>query len=387
MYQEAILKLVRPVERGRPDRTVEEEEDYDEYMKKHLERVRQHSFRFGRARWTSSTNSNSRDIRTEDNQTRDEQDAPDHSGGLLRGVEDETTPSLVEETDRNREASMEVDPGEGTSRQLESAQTNVSEYGTLNSEVLPSTSSGTSSVPMHHSVEHNYASSSKETQQLATDQKPIAQEGSSFLSPVQKKTVKGNFTYNKEHQLPTHEDSLSTASRDQGESSHTLSDEQNRIQTRSSPPKQRSLSTASAEARQESAEGVGNVSVSQSEPPVQREEHQVNIIDVDESSQDGQNMMSSLIYSLGLTEEETKRCISMWHNRTIIPQLDVAHFSSEVARRRQLYEEENENYEHQNTMRALSQLARVSIANVYVQCILYGDKFLLIFHCIYSHFA
>lgn len=37
-----------------------------------------------------------------------------------------------------------------------------------------------------------------------------------------------------------------------------------------------------------------------------------------------QNMLSSIVYSLGLTEEEARDAISMWHSRTIIPQLDSA---------------------------------------------------------------
>lgn len=77
------------------------------------------------------------------------------------------------------------------------------------------------------------------------------------------------------------------------------------------------------------------------------EEAQVNIMDVDEGSQESQNMLSSLVYSLGLTEHETKLAISLWHNRTIIPQLDAAEISAELAKRRQLYQEEEENFEEQ----------------------------------------
>ena len=80
------------------------------------------------------------------------------------------------------------------------------------------------------------------------------------------------------------------------------------------------------------------------------EEVQVNIMDVDEGSQDSQssqNMLSSLVYSLGLTEHETKQAISLWHNRTIIPQLDLADVSAELLKRRQLYWEEEQNYEEQ----------------------------------------
>ena len=76
----------------------------------------------------------------------------------------------------------------------------------------------------------------------------------------------------------------------------------------------------------------------------------VNVVDV-ENSQDGQNiqnMLSSLVYSLGLNEMETKRIISLWHNRTIVPPLDPAHLSQELARRDHLYWKEHENFELQS---------------------------------------
>ena len=87
-----------------------------------------------------------------------------------------------------------------------------------------------------------------------------------------------------------------------------------------------------------------------------RDEGQVNIMDVDESSQDSQNMLSSLVYSLGLTEHETKQAISLWHNRTIIPQLDPADIGAELAKRRQLYREEQENFEEQSRKAELLEL-------------------------------
>ena len=86
------------------------------------------------------------------------------------------------------------------------------------------------------------------------------------------------------------------------------------------------------------------------------EEGQVNIMDVEEGSQDSQNMLSSLVYSLGLTEHETKQAISLWHNRTIIPQLDSADLSAELAKRRQLYQEEQENFEEQSRKAELLEL-------------------------------
>lgn len=72
---------------------------------------------------------------------------------------------------------------------------------------------------------------------------------------------------------------------------------------------------------------------------------------VEEGSQDGQNiqnMLSSLVYSLGLNEVETKQVISLWHNRVVIPPLDSAFLSAELAKREQFFREEHENFELQN---------------------------------------
>lgn len=386
MYQEAILKLVRPVEQARQERTIEEEEDYDEYMKKHLARVKQHSFRFGRARWTSTTNSNSRDIRTEDNQQvgGGRVTSPHSSGDLLvAAVEDRSqeAATALEETNGRCEETMEVDGGVGMSEKLGSLRRGASESGpssvAVEDDQLPSAGGDTNNFQnlslQHHSIEHSYASSSAGAQPT-TSERPIAPEGSSFLSPVQKKSMVCTTAAmdetvhepNSLHQghLTTHEEngnsSLNFNPRESGgEGSSSMSEEHNRIQTRSSIQRQ-VLNGIAAAAGQESNENAESSSQDEQQQ-VQREEQQVNIVDVDETSQDSQNMMSSLIYSLGLTEDETKRCISMWHNRTIVPQLDSAHLSSELARRWQLYNEENENYEIQNNRRALSQVAIVSV--------------------------
>ena len=98
-----------------------------------------------------------------------------------------------------------------------------------------------------------------------------------------------------------------------------------------------------------------------------REAVEGDIVDVEEGSQEGQNiqnMLSSLVYSLGLNEAETKRIISFWHNRTIIPPLDPAQLSSELARREQLFQEEHDDFELQNK-RALVRCEPVRIKTFY----------------------
>jgi hypothetical protein len=108
--------------------------------------------------------------------------------------------------------------------------------------------------------------------------------------------------------------------------------------------------------QQEQAEGQSLALLAAQRGNIRDEDGQVNIMDVDEGSQDSQNMLSSLVYSLGMTEHETKQAISLWHNRTIIPQLDPADFTAELAKRRQLYREEQENFEEQSRKAELLEL-------------------------------
>ena len=55
------------------------------------------------------------------------------------------------------------------------------------------------------------------------------------------------------------------------------------------------------------------------------------MVDVMEEGEDGreerdkiQNMLSSIVYSLGFTEEEIRIAITNWHRRYILPVLDSA---------------------------------------------------------------
>lgn len=88
---------------------------------------------------------------------------------------------------------------------------------------------------------------------------------------------------------------------------------------------------------------------------------EVEMVDVEngqEDSQDGQNvqnMLSSLVYSLGLNELETKQIISLWHNRTVVPPLDPAHLSRELDKRNQLFVEEHRHFELQSRKALLRQ--------------------------------
>ena len=87
-------------------------------------------------------------------------------------------------------------------------------------------------------------------------------------------------------------------------------------------------------------------------PTVDEEEPVVNVTDDDGT--DVRNMLFSLVGSLGLGEAEQKQAISLWHNRVIVPSLDIATLSSEEARRRELYQEEERRWWEENSRISLT---------------------------------
>ena len=82
--------------------------------------------------------------------------------------------------------------------------------------------------------------------------------------------------------------------------------------------------------------------------PAQGEGEQLlNVVDMQESYA-GQNMQLSLVYSLGLSEAESKHMISLWQDRTIIPPLEPSRLGAEMVKREQLFREEQELFELQS---------------------------------------
>lgn len=57
-------------------------------------------------------------------------------------------------------------------------------------------------------------------------------------------------------------------------------------------------------------------------PPPAPEEPNVDVMSQEGGGQSVQNMLSSIIYSLGLSEAEEQQFLSHWHNRTIVPMLE-----------------------------------------------------------------
>ena len=57
--------------------------------------------------------------------------------------------------------------------------------------------------------------------------------------------------------------------------------------------------------------------------PVRAMADEVDVIKEEEGdSENILNMLSSIVYSLGLTQEEVQQAISYWHSKMIVPQMD-----------------------------------------------------------------
>ena len=59
-------------------------------------------------------------------------------------------------------------------------------------------------------------------------------------------------------------------------------------------------------------------------PPPPTEEPTVDVTSQQGRGQSVQNMLSSIVYSLGLTEAEESQYLSHWHNRTVVPILEAS---------------------------------------------------------------
>ena len=53
-------------------------------------------------------------------------------------------------------------------------------------------------------------------------------------------------------------------------------------------------------------------------------EELVDVMEDDGRHDNIQNMLSSIVYSQGLTEEEVRHAVDRWHCRVVIPPLDVS---------------------------------------------------------------
>lgn len=319
-YQEAIVRLIKPVKLDKQERRVEESEDYDEYMKKRLAQVKKHSFGFSETRWS-----------------------------LPSRNERSYQPSALPESD-------------------------VSQAIITNKAA---------DDPLLVALEHNYADSSMgEESRVASDScRPPQSRGSQFLSPVQHRglvtavvldggpssrtrsrsegntdILAGNDTARMGAQTTSRRFSLnervqsSDATLDRSDSGSgqelppvvnggeagvtarnggsVLPHTSKKSQSDDTQPQPQVLPTPGPENHVPLAPSPSpSPSPSRNRNRTRGEVEEI-IVDVTEDSGSDQNipnMLSSLVYSLGLSDSEAKQWISFWHNRTIVPPLDPSH--------------------------------------------------------------
>ena len=478
-YQEALLRRVRPAEQGRQERTTEEMEDYDEYMKKHLMKVKQQSFGFGRARSNlSSSNTNSLASSSSSSLLghRNADGAPFGSGRVAESapnqISDHSSEAFSATSSTNRDILTEITANRVSFGGDEGMDVTDNDTQTENSHVEEAMAAGLPGFSQERSSEAETtclegmgeavamaspnalvegsaqakltsvnAFEGESSHAVATDPSVVDGPEVSGLGGVLGEDSSCNQIVEPEIKVENKDNTLkaqfqSTCVFDQevksefslalstiehnyvgpsaaqpgpsnsaltSVSTQTSSSAQSLLEGSQQTPTRNELAAeVESTTRNSTGVGMGTSDIShsdsnasqwngirtrrqtqvasnsnsinrpaeqrQQEQPSQQlsppqgqplallpqqgnnrdEEDQVNIMDVDESSQDSQNMLSSLVYSLGLTEHETKQAISLWHNRTIIPQLDQADLSAELANRRQLYQEEQENFEEQS---------------------------------------
>lgn len=418
-YQEAILRLIRPVKQVKSDTTGEDLEDYDEYMKKHLAKVKQQGFGFSRAKISTNSNLQSQP------QALGISNCPEESSNPLEGT---TATALSNEA---------ITQGNGAITQGNEAITQGSSASILNQQATvgafsepttpldssihqdANTSQNNSRLSSNHdssvylAAEHSYAGSqTKDASRNATGS-GLQSRGSQFLSPVQSQRMvvavvmdRGKEESGREAQAV---ESVSRTGMDSGNSSivenvqcevggEAASSELSAdIADETEPGSGEQQGTGEGDGRHfsiarrlrtrarggsaDSSSRPSGATANSSPPPppppplagadtnggptADNEEPIVNVTDNDVSSDNIRNMLSSLVYSLGLGEMEEKEAISLWHNRVIVPSLDVAILSSEEARRRELCQQEERCWEEENK-RVSRTLTPVRIAKGYV---------------------
>ncbi len=301
-YQEALLRLVRPVEQIKMEQCKEEVEDYDEYMKKRLERVKQESFGFRRAKHhvagVGGGVSNAHGLNGFSN-----------SGNALNGGESALGDGDVLNDGGGGDGMAENVMGGANGRCLDGISADSASLSPAQQNSpgpSPHKMDTTHSEAMDHSDIDNNVTSNLKT--------PPVPNGKGSSMPVMD-SVLGNG------------------------SSHSLPENHYSNHDRGHESEDQTVEIADGGGRGEgNVEGGGG-----GERGV---EEVVDVVDTEESrdGQNVQNMLSSLVYSLGLNELETKRIIALWHNRTVVPPLDPTQLGAELAKRELLFRVEHESY-------------------------------------------
>ena len=293
-YQEAILRLIRPTKQVKPDEAADEVDDYDEYLRCRLARVRQQSFGFDHAR----TSLSSRPPKTQANHD------PSSEGTFSNTPNEDST------------------SGTGTSQQssapplhlpLPSSNESCLSNASLASSLLPPQPS-TPQQPPNITTEHSYATLEDKSFNIGEDANASAvsttqltsqtSQGSAYLSPVERKGRVLAVV-------------LDSQRGEEGVGPSGLSNG-------SLPPTQNGRH-APASADSDSNTVSQPNPLSSPSPLLPPEEPIINVTDGNDD-QNVPNMLSSLVYSLGLSDSEAKQAIFLWHNRVIIPPLEPAVF-------------------------------------------------------------
>ena len=326
------------MERVKQERTSEEIDDYDEYMKKHLAMVKQQSFGFTRARLNQLSSLNRF------------QQAGSNSGGSsnLRGREEsENMATGSSEPQSNHHGAPQT--VNSTPQRIDGASS------TQNSDDA-SSSAPHSAAPTRTTelspLRNNGATSSENIR--ATE--PTEVLSSQPQSSGEAGTVNtSNGCSDKGLLLPSVGE---TSSGTQPQNDLSSSD----VEETASAPQPATAAGERSEGVSERAEGRGSCSRDSEdameiaaaggggeEEDSNDDDDVIEVVDEEEEEEEeggaDEVMLSSLVYSMGLTEDETKQAISLWHNRTIIPSLEPSQLACRLAQQRDIYQEEERRFE------------------------------------------
>lgn len=402
-YQEAILRLIRPVKQIKSDTTGEDLEDYDEYMKKHLAKVKQQGFGFSRAKISTNSNLQSQPQALGISNCQEESSNP-LEGTIATAQGNEAITQSSSASILNQQGTV------GGQSFSEPTPLDSSTHQDANTSQHNSRLSSNHDSSVYLAAEHSYAGSQTQDASCNATGSGLQSRGSQFLSPVQSQRMvvavvmdRGKEERGREAQAV---ESVSRSGMDSGNSS-IVENEQCEVRGEAASSElpadiadetepgsgeqqgtgegdgrhfsiARRLRTRARGGSADSSSRPSGATANSSPPPpplagadtnggptADDEEPIVNVTDNDVSSDNIRNMLSSLVYSLGLGEMEEKEAISLWHNRVIVPSLDVAILSSEEARRRELCQQEERCWEEEK-QRASRTLTPVRIAKGYV---------------------
>ena len=326
------------MERVKQERTSEEIDDYDEYMKKHLAMVKQQSFGFTRARLNQLSSLNRF------------QQAGSNSGGSsnLRGREESENmatgssepqsnhhgaPQTVNSTPQRIDGASSTQSNDDASSSAphSAAPTRTTELSPLRNNG-PTSSGGVRAEPTE--VLSNPPQSSGEAGTVNTSN---GRSDKGLLLPSVGETSSGTQPQNDLSSSDVEE----TAS---AAKPATAAGEERREGVSERAEGRGSSSIDSEDAMEIAAAGGGG-----EEEDSNDDDDVIEVVDAEEEEEEeggaDEVMLSSLVYSMGLTEDETKQAISLWHNRTIIPSLEPSQLACRLAQQRDIYQEEERRFE------------------------------------------